>query len=124
MHVKQRDASLRGSVKLEDLRDAEALLERLPHAGRQAVATSEPKAVRGLVLRMAAVQQVAPKLADVLKCGALPADDVAPELPRREPLTHDQRATSSQHRARSQHTPNAVIHGQAVVQPVALLSVH
>ena len=124
LHVEQREASLRGSVKLEDLRDAEALLERLPHAGREAVATSEPKAVRGLVLRIEAVQQVAAKLADVLKRGALPADDVAPELARREPLAHDQRAASSQHRARSQHTTNAVIHGQAVVQPIALLSVH
>src|ERR1700719_4927473 len=104
MHVKQRDASLRGSVKLEDLRDAEALLDRLPPAGRQAVATSEPKAMRGLALRMAAVQQVAAKLADVLKCGALPADDVAPELARRKPLTHDQRATSSQHRAPRPHS--------------------
>src|SRR5205814_5802286 len=51
LHVEQREASLRGSVKLEDLWDAEALLELLPHAGREAVATSEPKAVRGLVLR-------------------------------------------------------------------------
>ncbi len=124
LHVEQRDASLRGRVKLEDLRDAEALLERLPHAGREAVAASEPKAVRGLVLRIGAVQQVAAQLADVLKRGAFPADDVAPELARRELLAHDQRAASSQHRARSQHTTNAVIHGQAVVQPVARLSVH
>src|SRR5262249_36610220 len=43
LHVEQRDASLRGSVKLEDLRDAEALLERLPHVGREAVATSQPQ---------------------------------------------------------------------------------
>src|SRR5262245_11985543 len=89
LHVEQRDASLGGSVKLEDLRDAEALLKRLPHAGRQAVATSEPKAVRRLALRIRAVQQVAAQLADVLKRGALPADDVAPELARREPLAHD-----------------------------------
>src|SRR5262245_30925728 len=50
LHVEQRDTSLRGRIKLEDLRDAEALLERLPHAGREAVATSEPKSVGGLVL--------------------------------------------------------------------------
>ena len=36
----------------------------------------------------------------------------------------DQRAAGRQHRARSQHTTDAVIHGQAVVQPVARLSVH
>src|SRR5262249_34182044 len=95
LHVEQRDAPLRGRVKLEDLRDAEALLERLPHTGRQAVATGQPKVVRGLVRRGGAVQQVAAELADVLKRGALPADDVAPELARREPLAQDHRAARS-----------------------------
>src|SRR5580658_7089098 len=40
LHVKERETSLRGRVKLENLRDAKTLLELLPHAGREAVATS------------------------------------------------------------------------------------
>ena len=70
----------------------------------------------------AALQQVAAQLADVLERGAVPADDVVPELARREPLAHDHRAARHQHRARCQHTADAVVHGQAVVQPVARLS--
>ena len=37
LHVEQREASLRGRVKARNPRDAESLLKRLPHVGREAV---------------------------------------------------------------------------------------
>ena len=55
----------------------------------RAVAASQPKAVPVLALRIGAVQKVAAKLADILKCVALPADDVAQNW-----LAENLRATS------------------------------
>src|ERR1700691_4247452 len=69
-------------------------------------------------------QEIAAELADVLKEGAVPPPHVAPELPRREFLADDNAAASDQSRPRHQHATDAVIHRQAVINPIVGLRMH
>ena len=69
-------------------------------------------------------EQVAAKLADVLKHRAVPTDDIAPELAGRKLFANNDAAATDESRARHQHPANAVIHRQAVVHPVCGLNTH
>ena len=73
-----------------------------------------------LVRRHLAVagQQIAAQFADILEDGGAAVGHIAPEGAGGEFLAQDHRAAAQQHRARRHHAAHAVIHGQAVVEPV------
>jgi hypothetical protein len=124
LNVEQRHAAFGGGIKLEDLRNAEAILECVPNLRRQSIAAGQADAMFDFFGRSFRVQKIAAELADVLEQRAVPAGDIAPELAGREPLAHHDRRAGHQHCAGHLHAANAVIHGQAVVHSVDGLHVH
>ena len=70
------------------------------------------------------MQQIAAQFADVLEQRAVPADDIAPELPRRELLGDRDRSTADEHGASGEDAADAVIHRKAVVHAVGPGRVH
>ena len=123
-HIEHRDVALGRGVELQDLRNTKPPLELGPDVGPQAVAAAHPDPVLRLMRIGLGLQQVAAQLADILEQRALPADDLVPELARRKFLSDHDGAPPDQHRAARQHAPDAVIHRQAVVHPVARARVH
>ena len=63
-------------------------------------------------------EQIAAKLADILKQRAVPLDDIAPESAGREFFAQDHRAAADQNRAGRLHASHAVIHRQAIVHAI------
>src|SRR5207248_7589318 len=84
IEIEQGDVPLRCAVKLDDLGDSEPLFEGPPDLRSQAIAASEPQPMGAFVRRGRRIEEIAAKLADVLKAGAVPAHDVVPELVRGE----------------------------------------
>ena len=80
LDVEERDAAFGGGIELEDLRNAEAVLEGVPDFGGETVAAGEADAMLILGWRWRGVQQIAAEFADVLKERAIPTDNVGPEL--------------------------------------------
>ena len=122
--VEKRNATLGGGIELEDLGNAKAFFKTVPHFGRQAVAAGHPDPMPVLVRRRRGMQQVAAKFADVLEHRAVPTDYVAPEVAGREFFPDDERTTGDQNRPGRKYSAHAVIHGQAVIQPVCWLGIH
>src|SRR5215467_6647847 len=92
--VVQGEVAFGGRVVLEDLRDAEALLEGQPHVCAQAVAAGEPQQVARLLGARRRLQQVAAQLADVLKESAALGEYVSPEAARGEAPPQHHRAAA------------------------------
>src|ERR1700722_12621618 len=118
LNVEQRDATFGGGIKLKNLRNGKTVFESVPHFGRQPVATGHPYTVTRLIRRRRGVEQVAAKLTNVLQEGAVPVDDIVPELAGGKLFPDHEGAAGDQNRARRLHTAYAVIHGQAVIHPV------
>src|ERR1700722_3102335 len=118
LNVEQRDATFGGGIKLKNLRNGKTVFEPVPHFGRQSVATGHPDTMTGLVRRRRGVEQVTAKLTNVLEEGAVPVDNIVPELAGGKIFPDHEGAAGDQNRSWHLHTANAVIHGQAVIHPV------
>ena len=114
--IVEREIAFGGGIEFQDLWDGEAVLEDFPHIARQPIADRQAQSVfRHLTF---AGQQIAAQFADILEDGGAAVGHIAPEGAGGEFLAQDHRAAAQQHRARRHHAPHAVIHGQAVVEPV------
>src|SRR5208337_3268195 len=80
LNVEERNAAFGCCIEFEDPRNPKPLFEFVPNVGRQSVAAGHPDAMANLIRSKTCIQQVATKLADVLKGSAVPANDVIPEL--------------------------------------------
>ena len=80
LDIEERNAPFGGSIKLEDLRNREAVFESVPNLGRQPVAAAQPDAMLVFVSRRRGVKQVAAEFADVLEYGAVPTGNIVPKL--------------------------------------------
>src|SRR5262249_27564857 len=85
VEVHERHVAFGGAVELDDARNSEALLERLPDLRAEPVSDADSPAVASLVGMLGRVEEVAAELADVLEGRRLEAGAVAPEAARREP---------------------------------------
>jgi hypothetical protein len=102
VEVHERDVALGRAVELQDARDAEALLERLPDVGAQTVAGGDPDRVVAVVLARRLVHQVAAELPDVLEGGGIVAAHVVPEVARAE-LAPQRHGGARREHARDEH---------------------
>src|SRR6516165_1546368 len=121
--VVEREVALGRGVVLEDLRDAEALLEFPPDVRPQPVAAREAQGVSRLLLPRRVAEEITAQLADVLEQRAALGDQVLPETTRREALAQYYRAAADECGAGRDDTADAVIHRQAVVHAVRGLHV-
>ena len=122
--IVEREVAFGRSIEFEDLRNLEAVLERAPDVGPQAVAAGDPDLMLPLIGMRLCLHQVAAELADILKQRAVEALDVVPELTCGEFLPDQHRAAVNQHRSDRHDAADAVIHGQAVIHPVARAGIH
>src|SRR5262249_38917431 len=99
IEIEQLHVALGRRVELDDLRNAESLLELVPDIGAQPVAAGEPELVAGLLRMRRRVNEVAAQLADVVEDRAVPSRNIVPELARGEFLADHQRAAGDQDRA-------------------------
>src|SRR5262249_3295720 len=99
LDIEQREIAFGRRVEFEDARKGKARLEILPDVAAQAVAATEPQVVMVLVFRRRRLQKIAAELADILEQGAVVANDVGPEIRRREFVCDHHRATSGEHAA-------------------------
>jgi hypothetical protein len=77
--IDERQVGLAGTVKLGDALDAEALLERVPYVGAEAVAGYRAHRVLAVFGRRRLVEQVAAHVADVAKGSRAVLADLVPE---------------------------------------------
>ena len=122
--VVQGEAAFGRGVILQDLRNAEASLELLPHLRPQAVAAAQPERVARLLRLRRARQQIPAQLTDVLEERAALSHDVLPELARREALAQHHGSATHERRAARHHAADAVVHRQAVVHAIGGCGVH
>src|SRR3984957_21163308 len=105
LNVEQRDATFGGGIKLKNLRNRKTVFESVPHFGRQPVATGHPDTMTILVRRRRGVEQVAAKLTNILEEGAVPVDDIVPELAPGKIFPDHEGGARDQNRAPHPHTP-------------------
>ena len=122
--IVEGEVAFGGRVEFQNLRYGEAFLEGGPDVAAHAVAAAEAQVVIALAGALRGVQQEAAQLADILHQGAVPAGDVVPEPARGEAFAQDHRSARRQHGADRDHSADAVIHGQAVIKPVARAGRH
>ncbi len=123
LDVEQSDVAFGRGIELEDLRNAEALLERRPDVRPQPVAAAESQPGR-VRRRRRGIEQIAAELADVLEDGAAVAPDVVPERRGGKSIADEHRAAIDQHRSGRHRAADAVIHRQAVIHAVVWPRVH
>src|SRR5262249_24462370 len=124
LDVDQGHVAFGRGVELQNLRNLKAALEGVPHLGPQPVSATQSDVVLELGGLRLGMQEVPAELTDVLEQRALPANDVAPELARRELLADHHGAATGKDRACGEDAADAVVHRQAVVHSVARLLVH
>ena len=117
--VDERGVAFTGRVELADPFDAEALGELVPDRGPQPVAADDPHLVLAIRRLFRLVEQITADLADVDESGGVVADDVVPELRRRERLAQRQGRTGVQHGRQRDRQRVVVVQRQAAVQRVA-----
>src|SRR5580704_10657449 len=108
LDIDQRERALGRRIKFDDMRDVEALLERIPDIGTQAIAEGEPHMMRALVGIFGRLEKIAAELADILKQGAVPANHILPEAPRRKLILQHDRAAANEHAADGHNAADAV----------------
>src|SRR5262252_97037 len=113
--VEQRDVALGRRVELENLWNAETVLEIGPDVTAQAVAAGESQPMRALARVWRRVQQVTAELADILEQRAIPVGDIIPELACRELVADHYRTAIDQHGAGGDDAADAVVHRQTIV---------
>src|SRR5579859_7303140 len=116
--IEQRDVAFGGGVKLQYPRNAEPGFESVPNIRPEPVPAAHPNVVLRLKRVRFGMQQVTAQFTDVLEQRAVPADDVVPEPAGGEVLADYRGAAGGQNRASGQYPADAVIHREAVVQPV------
>src|SRR5438552_15204365 len=105
LEIEERDVALGRGVELENPGNAETVLEVVPDVGPQPVTAADPEPVPGLVRLRLCVQQIAAKLADALEQGALPPDDVRPQVTRRELVADHHRPATDPAPSAGHNTP-------------------
>ena len=116
--IVKREVALGGGVELQDAGNGEAVLEGGPDIAAQAVAADHPQAMVALVRARRRRREIAAELADILEERAVPANDVVPEPAGGELRRDHHRGAGHQHGAGRHHAADAVVHRQAVIEPV------
>ena len=116
--VVEPDVALGRSIEFEDTERSEPIDERPPHFLRKPVADCDPQAVRLLRGSDRRGDEIAAEFADILKGRAFPACDIVPEAARRKALGDCDRTAEDQWRAERDNAADAVVHRQAIVEPI------
>ena len=119
VEVEDRAVSLGRAVEFADVPDAEPLDEGLPDIGAHAVADAEPDRMGAVVRSRRGLQHIAAELSDIDDDGAPAADDVGPEVSRREPFADHAGPARQQRHAGAENAAVGMVHGQAIVDPIA-----
>src|SRR6185312_9487109 len=108
------------AVELDDLRDREACLERLPDLWPEAVAGDRADRMIALVWTLWRIQKIAAELANILKEGRSVFVAVGPEFLDREFAPDDKGATGHERYAHRANAAGRVIERQRVVHAIPL----
>ena len=96
VRIIEREASLSRRIELENLRDGEAGLKRLPDIAAQPVAAGKAQPVTTFVRVRRRGSEIAAELTDILKQRASALGDVVPEAARREPFADKNRGAGNE----------------------------
>ena len=117
--VVEPDIAFRRSIKFEDAERSESI----QISARQTSSESPlPIAIRSLMSLLLGADrrgdEIAAEFADILKRRAFPARDIVPKAARRKALGDRDRTAENQGRADRDDAADAVMHRQAIVEPV------
>src|ERR1700722_9631868 len=118
LDIVEREVALGRRVKLQDLWNRKPRLKGLPDIAAQTIAAGETQPMRIFEFRHRRFKKIAAEFADILKKGAVPAHDVAPEGADGEFLRQHHRRSRRQHAARRDHAADTVEQRQAIEQPI------